>query len=187
MSFSPFRKSLFTVTTQKNIDQCGRICGSCSYAVSKLNRHFSQNGDFHCSFYKSKYLIPQTNSSLISEILVPSSQHWILSRSYHRTAIRLKSKEESTVEKTVKALKEDSAQAVSKPPPAAVAEAKPSIWHRVVAELKHYYHGFRLLFIDIRVSSKLLWAILNGKTLTRREHKQVGVCIHIYLQECISR
>lgn len=53
-------------------------------------------------------------------------------------------------------------------PPKAVA--KKSIGHRIWAELVHYYHGFRLLFIDIRVSSGLAWRILNGKTLTRREN-----------------
>ncbi|KAL5021304.1 hypothetical protein ScPMuIL_000459 [Solemya velum] len=167
---SGYRKSLFTVTTQQGSD---RICGACSFAASKLDRHFSQDGDLRCSYYKYKYLLSPAKCSLLSQISVPSSQQWlILSRSYHRTSIRFKSKDESTVEKTVKALKEDSVHPVSELP-TTVAEVKPSLWQRFVAELKHYYHGFRLLFIDFRVSSKLLWSILNGKTLTRREHKQL--------------
>lgn len=52
------------------------------------------------------------------------------------------------------------------------ARAK-GIWRRVVKELKHYYHGFRLLFIDIRICSRYVWNLLNGATLTRRERKQV--------------
>uniref|UniRef100_A0A1Y9H2S9 Mitochondrial proton/calcium exchanger protein n=1 Tax=Anopheles dirus TaxID=7168 RepID=A0A1Y9H2S9_9DIPT len=48
---------------------------------------------------------------------------------------------------------------------------KKTLKQRVWAELVHYYHGFRLLFIDINISRKLLWRVLNGKTLTRREHK----------------
>jgi LETM1 and EF-hand domain-containing protein 1 len=48
---------------------------------------------------------------------------------------------------------------------------KKTIIQRIWAELVHYYHGFRLLFIDINVCRKLLWRILNGHSLTRREHR----------------
>lgn len=44
---------------------------------------------------------------------------------------------------------------------------KQKIWHEVL----HYYHGFRLLFIDINVARKLLGKVLRGKTLTRREYR----------------
>ncbi|XP_053657972.1 mitochondrial proton/calcium exchanger protein [Anopheles marshallii] len=61
------------------------------------------------------------------------------------------------------------------PPAAAVVAAAPvvkkTLQQRIWAELVHYYHGFRLLFIDINISRKLLWRVLNGRTLTRREHK----------------
>lgn len=36
----------------------------------------------------------------------------------------------------------------------------------------HYYHGFRLLYLDSKVAAKLLWQVLNGKTLTRRQRRQ---------------
>lgn len=55
-------------------------------------------------------------------------------------------------------------------PPAAVV-VKKTIPQRIWAELVHYYHGFRLLFIDINVCRKLLWRIMNGHSLTRREHR----------------
>lgn len=38
-------------------------------------------------------------------------------------------------------------------------------------ELRHYYHGFRLFFIEIKISSTLLLRILKGETLSRREHR----------------
>ncbi|XP_040169377.1 mitochondrial proton/calcium exchanger protein isoform X1 [Anopheles arabiensis] len=67
------------------------------------------------------------------------------------------------------------AQSQTSPPAAAVVAAAPvvkkTLKQRIWAELVHYYHGFRLLFIDINISRKLLWRVLNGKTLTRREHK----------------
>lgn len=51
-----------------------------------------------------------------------------------------------------------------------VPKKKP-LMKRIWEELVHYYHGFRLLFIDISVCSKLLYQVLNGQSLTRREHR----------------
>ncbi|CAK9799986.1 Mitochondrial proton/calcium exchanger protein [Anthophora plagiata] len=48
---------------------------------------------------------------------------------------------------------------------------KPSILQRVKAEIIHYYHGFRLLGLDMKISAKLVWRILQGKELSRREHR----------------
>uniref|UniRef100_A0AAG5CYV3 Mitochondrial proton/calcium exchanger protein n=1 Tax=Anopheles atroparvus TaxID=41427 RepID=A0AAG5CYV3_ANOAO len=48
---------------------------------------------------------------------------------------------------------------------------KKTLKQRIWAEVLHYYHGFRLLFVDINICRKLLWRVLNGKTLTRREHR----------------
>jgi LETM1 and EF-hand domain-containing protein 1, mitochondrial len=55
--------------------------------------------------------------------------------------------------------------------PAPLPVAKKSLTQRIWAEIVHYYHGFRLLWIDINVSRKLLWRVLMGKTLSRREHR----------------
>ena len=49
-----------------------------------------------------------------------------------------------------------------------------SIWERIVHELKHYYNGFKLLFIETKIAFRLLRQVLNGHTLTRRERKQVS-------------
>ena len=46
---------------------------------------------------------------------------------------------------------------------------------RFIHEVKHYYNGFRLLFIDIKVCTRHLWRLLNGKSLTRRERRQVSL------------
>jgi len=48
-----------------------------------------------------------------------------------------------------------------------------SIRERLVHELKHYYNGFKLLFIETKIAFRLLRQVLNGRTLTRRERKQV--------------
>jgi len=91
----------------------------------------------------------------------------------HRLYDKEPLKPSSKVEETVQALKED---LKDKPSVAVVAEKPPlltRIKKKVVDEALHYYHGFRLLFIDINVSRKLVWRVLNGKSLTRREHRLV--------------
>lgn len=86
----------------------------------------------------------------------------------------------SKVEETVKAIQEKekdkdkilSAASLSTTTSAApVAKvAKKSIPQKVWDEMVHYYHGFRLLFIDINVARKLVGKVLRGKSLTRREY-----------------
>jgi len=49
---------------------------------------------------------------------------------------------------------------------------KKSLWVRFVAEVKHYYHGFKLLGLDVRIASRSLWRILHGEKLLRRELNQ---------------
>lgn len=99
-------------------------------------------------------------------------------------------KDESKVEKAVKALKEkvesEKGTVEEKPaepkivlistpaePAAPAVPAKKTIGERVVAELKHYYHGFRLLFIDMKICIRLLYNVASGKSLTRRERRQL--------------
>ncbi|KAJ6647318.1 Mitochondrial proton/calcium exchanger protein [Pseudolycoriella hygida] len=95
------------------------------------------------------------------------------SRHFSLTSCRYE-QSSSKVEETVKAIqeKEKSKDAPKVEATSAVQKVveKKSIKQRVWEELVHYYHGFRLLFININVARKLLWKVLNGKTLTRREH-----------------
>lgn len=75
------------------------------------------------------------------------------------------SKVEVTVQELKKKKEEVTAEVVPK------VAVKKSLRQRVVDELVHYYHGFRLLFIDMKISAGLLWRVLNGKTLSRREYR----------------
>lgn len=60
--------------------------------------------------------------------------------------------------------------------PALISKAKkPSIGKRIIAELKHFYDGFRLLFYDIYISSTLLLRLAKGQSLRRREKKLVSI------------
>merc|ERR1719370_696402 len=48
-----------------------------------------------------------------------------------------------------------------------------TVTEKIVAEAKHYYSGFKLLFLDVKVSSQIIWRIAQGKTLSRRENRQL--------------
>ncbi|XP_033757274.1 mitochondrial proton/calcium exchanger protein-like isoform X2 [Pecten maximus] len=109
------------------------------------------------------------NSRILYQPVLSVNRHF-----HNSTLFR---KEESTVEKTVKALQEKSPDAGTKAAPVSAPETqvavKKTLWQRFVDELKHYYHGFRLLWLDVKVCRRLVWALLMGKQLTRRENKQL--------------
>ena len=77
----------------------------------------------------------------------------------------------------MRALKDEALETEGGPDPPSTAAAvppKPPLTTRVIAELKHYYSGFKLLFIDVRVCVRYGVKVLNGKSLNRRERRQVG-------------
>lgn len=85
--------------------------------------------------------------------------------------------DDSMVEKSLKSLKdrnkklEEGGPVYS--PTVEETVVKKSLGQRIVDELKHYYHGFRLLWIDTKIAARMLWQILHGNTLSRRERRQV--------------
>ncbi|KAI6221341.1 LETM1 domain containing protein [Aphelenchoides fujianensis] len=70
----------------------------------------------------------------------------------------------SKVEEMLKRLKEDLLAVVVKKMP---------LKQKIVHELKHYYHGFRLLILETRVSIKYLFRMARGQVLSRRERQQL--------------
>ncbi|KAJ8655577.1 hypothetical protein O0I10_008665 [Lichtheimia ornata] len=55
----------------------------------------------------------------------------------------------------------------------ATTKPKKSLWQKVKDEATHYWHGTKLLGLEVRISSKLTWKLLNGGHLTRREARQL--------------
>jgi len=41
-------------------------------------------------------------------------------------------------------------------------ETRSSLWGRIVKELKHYYNGFKLLYLETKIASRLMLHVLNG-------------------------
>ncbi|KAI8867754.1 LETM1-domain-containing protein, partial [Ramicandelaber brevisporus] len=44
---------------------------------------------------------------------------------------------------------------------------------RIKEELLHYWDGTKLLWLEMKISNKLLWKMLQGQELTRREQRQL--------------
>lgn len=89
------------------------------------------------------------------------------------------------IEKSLKSLKDKNKKLEEGGPvysPPAQVVVKKSLGQKVLDELKHYYHGFRLLWIDTKIAARMLWRILNGHTLTRRERRQVWDTPHSFFQ-----
>lgn len=92
--------------------------------------------------------------------------------------------EDSVVEKSLKSLKDKNKKLEEGGPvysPPSEVAVKKSLGQRVLDELRHYYHGFRLLWIDTKIAARMLWRILNGHTLTRRERRQfLRICADLF-------
>jgi len=138
---------------------------SSSYGILQSVVHLDVIGSAN-SFVQDNKLIPFSPSS---SCMVIVRHLYVGHQLYDKEPLKPSSK----VEETVQALREDLKDKSS----VAVAAEKPPLLKRIkkkiVDEAMHYYHGFRLLFIDINVSRKLIWRVLNGKSLTRREHRLV--------------
>lgn len=85
--------------------------------------------------------------------------------------------DDSKVEKSLRTLKDKKKKLEEGGPvysPSLDAEpVRRTIRQRVIDEIKHYYHGFRLLWIDTTIAGRMLWRVLNGHALSRRERRQV--------------
>uniref|UniRef100_UPI00398EE8EE mitochondrial proton/calcium exchanger protein isoform X2 n=1 Tax=Pristiophorus japonicus TaxID=55135 RepID=UPI00398EE8EE len=82
--------------------------------------------------------------------------------------------DDSKVEKSLKSLKDKNKRLEEGGPVYSPIEpeVRKSLGQKIVDEVKHYYHGFRLLWIDTKIAGRMMWRILNGYTLSRREHRQ---------------
>ncbi|CAD1475041.1 unnamed protein product, partial [Heterotrigona itama] len=116
--------------------------------------------------------------STITENCNNNNLAYVQCRTFYITPTWHGQESSSKVEDTIKNIKEQKelkskaqdsvVQSTSK----AVEKAeKLSIWQKVKGEIIHYYHGFRLLGLDMKISAKLIWRILKGKELSRREHR----------------
>lgn len=63
------------------------------------------------------------------------------------------------------------------------SQQKKTMWQKVKAEAVHYWHGTKLLGLEVRISSRLTWKMLQGTKLSRRENRQVYIYIYVVVME----
>ncbi|KAF6084227.1 leucine zipper and EF-hand containing transmembrane protein 2 [Phyllostomus discolor] len=60
-------------------------------------------------------------------------------------------------------------------------EEKRSYRQKIMDELKYYYNGFSLLWIDTKVAVRMIWRLLHRQVLTRRERRRLlRTCVDIF-------
>ena len=183
-----------------NIKNCSQYLNLSSNSYSKLHRIFINNEwrgrvfeEQRASLLDRRYLTFSLLERNSHGLWTPSS------RFYTTSAIRFADREPSSkVEQTVNALKEEVEQHKKPSTSSTVStgqgdigidvtagkvdekkvssvESPPKrpLMKRVWDEMVHYYHGFRLLFIDVRIASRLVYKSLNGEDLSRREYRQL--------------
>ncbi|CAI8058224.1 Mitochondrial proton/calcium exchanger protein [Geodia barretti] len=90
----------------------------------------------------------------------------------HTSPWKLDPNKKAVVEKAVDGLKEKKNKvAPSEREEQSVVQPKPSLAARAKEVALHYFNGFRLLVLDVRVAIRLLLKTMQGQTLTRRERK----------------
>lgn len=128
----------------------------------------------HYKLYENENVLPHT--TLVSPYSYNAQRYFHLGQRLYEqpsskvevTVQNMKNKQKEKVEEIIKEASGDNKLVEAQQKPLVV---KKSLRTRIWEEIVHYYHGFRLLFIDINICRKLLWRVLNGKTLTRRENK----------------
>lgn len=144
------------------------------------SRHISVNFSIRHSRYGYIHSYRGHNSPLLTRY-VHNSAAWLQEKKHEDAKV---SPTATTAE-----LKTDSAVAAAQSPPPPVpdptpvastvspaqerAVSKKSLYQRIGDELKHYYNGFRLLGIDIKIAGRMVWRLLHGQLLTRRERRRV--------------
>ncbi|KAG8013081.1 Mitochondrial proton/calcium exchanger protein, partial [Nibea albiflora] len=92
--------------------------------------------------------------------------------------------DDSKVEKSLRVLKDKKKLEEGGPvysPTLDAAPVKRTLRQWVIDEVKHYYHGFRLLWIDTTIAGRMLWRVLNGHPLSRRERRQfLRTCADVF-------
>ncbi|KAK2852803.1 hypothetical protein Q7C36_008004 [Tachysurus vachellii] len=148
--------------------------GSLGAQTVSLRLHPDHSYARHCSLNSS--------SRPYCAVLIPNCialghthavSHWTVARWIHTSSSLC---DDSKVERSLRSLKDRNKKLEEGGPiysPTVDTEkVRRTLGQRVIDEVKHYYHGFRLLWIDTAITGRMLWRVLNGHALSRRERRQ---------------
>ncbi|XP_022606712.1 mitochondrial proton/calcium exchanger protein isoform X2 [Seriola dumerili] len=120
---------------------------------------------------------------------IASGTQWTIARPQDISGVRWihtsrRRWDDSKVEKSLRSIKDKKKLEEGGPVYSPTLDAEPvrrTLRQRVIDEIKHYYHGFRLLWIDTTIAGRMLWRVLNGHTLSRRERRQfLRTCADVF-------
>uniref|UniRef100_A0A8C2KY21 Mitochondrial proton/calcium exchanger protein n=1 Tax=Cyprinus carpio TaxID=7962 RepID=A0A8C2KY21_CYPCA len=145
-----------------------------------LQRRLSRSPRLYCAILVPDLALPiHTHSTYPRTLAWPQSTpvRWV-----HTTG-RLH--DDSKVERSLRSLKDRNIKLEEGGPVySPTVDAEPmrrTIRQRVIDEVKHYYHGFRLLWMDTTIAVRMLWRVLNGHILSRRERRQfLRTCADVF-------
>ncbi|KAH7103948.1 LETM1-domain-containing protein [Auriculariales sp. MPI-PUGE-AT-0066] len=118
------------------------------------------------SAYAARVLLRPRNPQLV---------HVIARRQFHASRARLEAKPQPPASGSEERTPATTSTTSSNAPAPATPQQPlmPRIWAKVKHEALHYWHGSKLLVSEIRISRRLLFRVLRGNKLTRREYRQL--------------
>ncbi|XP_034015653.1 mitochondrial proton/calcium exchanger protein isoform X2 [Thalassophryne amazonica] len=168
------------------------VCGSAH--VSSVSTSLNVPGAYmgHCQTLDSErlYCPFMFGSSRPLYPAVSVGARWAFERPHDISAVRwvhtTSSRcDDSKIEKSLRSLKDKKKKLEEGGPVYSPTQdlhpVRTTLRQWVVDEVKHYYHGFRLLWIDTTIAGRMLWRVLNGHALSRRERKQfLRTCADVF-------
>lgn len=123
---------------------------------------------------RSCYRVMQNHTRSVQQVTIQRSYMSVRQPFLYRTETKTKDILKSLEEKKsidTKLLKNSVKSTTDAKSTAAV---KKTMWQKVKQEAVHYWHGFKLLGLETSISSRLVYKLLQGKSLSRRENRQVN-------------
>ncbi|KAK7139983.1 hypothetical protein R3I94_012564 [Phoxinus phoxinus] len=147
---------------------------------SALKQRLSRSPRLYCAVF-----VPDPALPVHSHSTYPRTLAWPQNTPVRWVHTTGRLHDDSKVERSLRTLKDRNKKLEEGGPvysPTVDAEpVRRTIRQRVIDEVKHYYHGFRLLWIDTTISVRMLWRVLNGHILSRRERRQfLRTCADVF-------
>uniref|UniRef100_A0A673LQY5 Mitochondrial proton/calcium exchanger protein n=1 Tax=Sinocyclocheilus rhinocerous TaxID=307959 RepID=A0A673LQY5_9TELE len=147
---------------------------------SALQRRLSRSPRLYCAI-----LVPDPALPINTHSTYPRTLAWPQNTPVRWVHTTGHLHDDSKVERSLRSLKDRNKKLEEGGPvysPTVDAEpVRRTICQRVIDEVKHYYHGFRLLWMDTTITVRMLWRVLNGHILSRRERRQfLRTCADVF-------
>ncbi|XP_058650948.1 mitochondrial proton/calcium exchanger protein isoform X10 [Onychostoma macrolepis] len=147
---------------------------------SSLQRRLSRSPRLYCAI-----LVPDPALPIHTHSTYPRTLAWPQNTSVRWVHTTGRLHDDSKVERSLRSLKDRNKKLEEGGPVySPTVDAQPvrrTVRQFVIDEVKHYYHGFRLLWMDTTIAVRMLWRVLNGHILSRRERRQfLRTCADVF-------